>query len=133
LERIVTDLDRKCILIAENDVLIRNLISTILSNEGYLVLAAANNMEALELSRTFTGDIGLLISKSSELAGLITAERPGVPVVLLSPSTCSVLKEVVRSIDPGAFLEQAVLPKKLTDSIQRALTDPNFGSTFVEV
>ena len=129
----MTDLDRTCILIAEDNVLIRNLISTILSNEGHLVLAAANSGEALELSRTFTGEIRLLIAKSSELAETIARERPAMRVVLLSPSTCSTLKEVVRKVNPEAFLRQGAFPSKLSESIHRALTDPEFGSAFVEV
>jgi len=129
----VTELDRTCILVAESDVLIRNLISTILSNEGHLVLAAANNAEALELSRTFAGEIRLLIAKSRDLAGTIGEERPAIRVILLLPATSAELKEVVRKVDPGAFPQQVALPRELREFIQRALTDTNFGSAFVEV
>jgi DNA-binding NtrC family response regulator len=118
---------------AENEVLIRNLVSTILSNAGYLVLAAANPLEAQELSRTFIGEIRLLIAKSRELAASIATERPGIHVIVLSPCTSLELKEIVRKVHPGAFLQQARLPQKLSECIQRALTDPDFGNAFVEV
>jgi CheY-like chemotaxis protein len=122
-----------CILVVENDVLIRNLISTILSNEGHLVLAAANDAEALELSRTFAGEIRLLITRSGDLAGTVAGERPAIRVILLSPSTSSELKELVRNVDPGAFRQRGAFPRNLSDSIQRALTDPDIGGALVEV
>jgi CheY-like chemotaxis protein len=133
MERIVTDLNRTSILIAENKVLTRNLISTILNNEGHLVLAAANNAEALELSRTFAGEIRLLITKSGQLAETIARERPAMRVILLSASMSSDLEEAVRKVDPAAFLQRGALPPRLSERIQRALTDPNFGGAFVEV
>ncbi len=129
----MTEPERACILVAENDVLIRNLISTILSNEGHLVLAAANTAEALELSRTFASDIRLLVAKNRELAETIAKERPGMRVVLLSPSISLELKKIVREVAPGAFRQQATFPLRLRESIQRALTDPNFGGALIEV
>jgi CheY-like chemotaxis protein len=119
----VTELNRMCILVAESDVLIRNLISTILSNEGHLVLAAANDAEALELSRTFAGEIRILITKSRDLASTVAEDRPALRVILLSPSTSSELKELVRNVDPGAFRQRGAFPRELSDSIQAALTD----------
>lgn len=129
----MTELNRMCILVVENDVLIRNLISTILSNEGHLVLAAANDAEAIELSRTFAGEIRLLITRKGDLAGTIAGERPAIRVILLSPSTSSELKELVRNVDPAAFRQQGAFPRGLSDSIQRALTDSDSGGAFVEV
>lgn len=129
----MTELDRTCILVAENDVLIRNFISTILSSEGYLILAAADDAESLDLSRTFVGEIRLLVTKSRELAGTILRERHEIRVILLSASTCAELKEIVRTVDPGAYLQHAALPHKLRDGIQRALSDANFGDPLVEV
>jgi CheY-like chemotaxis protein len=129
----MTELNRACILVVENHVLTRNFISTILNNEGHFVLAAANNAEGLELSRTFVGEVRLLIAKSVEVAGTIAGERPETRVILLSGPTSSDLKEMARTVHPVAFLQQGALPEKLRDTIQRALTDPNFGGAFVEV
>jgi DNA-binding NtrC family response regulator len=133
LERIVTELKRTCIVVAEADVLIRNLVSTILSTEGHLILAAANNAEALELSRSFEGEIRLLICRSRELATDILGERPNVRVILLTSATSSSLKEIVRKVDPGAYLRDAVLPVKLGDLVRRALTEEDFSRTPVEI
>jgi DNA-binding response OmpR family regulator len=133
LERIVTEPNRTCILLTENDVLIRNLIGTILSNAGYCVLAAANDAEAIELSRNFTGQIRLMIGKSSGLAATLRKERPDTRVILLSAKATSALKKIVRSVEPGAFLQQASLPQALNDSIQSALTSPEFDGGIVEI
>ena len=127
----MTALHRTCILVAENDVLTRNLISTILSHEGHLVLAAANKAEALQLSRTYMGEIQLLVAKCRDLAETIAREHPETRVILLSASTSLDLKESARKVHPGAF-QQAGLPEKLHDCIQRALQDPHSGA-FVEV
>jgi CheY-like chemotaxis protein len=129
----MTELSRVCILVVENDVLTRNLISTILNNEGHFVLAAANNAEGLEISRTFLGEIRLLIAKSAEVAGTIVRERPETRVILLSGLMSAELKGIAQTVHPAAFLQHAALPQRLRDLTERALTDPNFGSAFVEV
>ena len=41
---------RKVILVADDEVMLRNLIRTVLHDEGYEVLVAADGCEALELS-----------------------------------------------------------------------------------
>ena len=129
----MTELSRACILVVENDVLTRNLIGTILNNEDHFVLAAANNAEGLEISRTFPDEIRLLIAKSAEVAGTIVRERPETRVILLSGLMSAELKGIAQTVHPAAFLKHAALPQRLRDLIERALTDPNFGSAFVEV
>jgi CheY-like chemotaxis protein len=123
-ERIVTEPHDACILVVENDVLIRNLISMSLNNDGHFVLAAANHAEAVELSRTFPGEIRLLIGNNAGLAQAILAERPNIRVILLSAATSTELKAIVRTVHPTAFLGRSVLPQKLRDVIQQALTEP---------
>jgi CheY-like chemotaxis protein len=128
----VTEPYDACILVVENDVLIRNLISMSLNNDGHFVLAAANHAEALELSRTFPGEIRLLIANNAGLAQAILAERPNVRVILLSAVTSTELKAIVRTVHPVAFLGETSLPKKLRDIIQQALIDTT-GSPTIEV
>jgi CheY-like chemotaxis protein len=122
-----------CILVVENDVLIRNLISMSLNNDGHFVLAAANQAEALELSRTFSGDIRLLIASRAGLAEAIVAERPNTRVILLTAVTSAELKAIVRTVHPVAFLGAATLPRKLRDVIQQTLTDTSSGGASLEV
>ena len=129
----MTQAARTCILVTENDVLVRNLVSTVLSNEGYYVLAAANDAEALELSNTFAGPIQLLLAKKMSLASAIAEKRPEARVLLLSPATSAELKEIVRKIDPGAFLQRAVLPRKMSDSIHRVLSGRDGDGRFEDI
>ncbi len=49
-------------LVAYTDVMIRNLLTTMLQDEGYSVLSAADGQEALELSRLYPGEIDLLVT-----------------------------------------------------------------------
>jgi CheY-like chemotaxis protein len=132
-ERIVTEPHDACILVVENDVLIRNLISTSLNNDRHFVLAAANQTEALELSRTFPGEIRLLIANSPCLAQGIAAERPNARKILLSAVTSAELKAIVRTVHPVAFLGQATLPQKLRDVIQQTVTDTTSNGIPIEV
>src|ERR1700722_1938949 len=50
------------ILIAEDEVMVRNLVRHILTAEGHEILAAADGYEALELSRQYDGTIDMLIT-----------------------------------------------------------------------
>ena len=50
------------VLVAEDDVLVRNLINVVLSRAGYAVLLAADGEEALQISRHYAGEINLLLS-----------------------------------------------------------------------
>ena len=117
----MTKLDRACILVAENDVLIRNLISMALNNDGHFVLAAANHVEAIELSRTFAGDVRLLITKWADVAAAIGEGRPQTRILLLSEAMVSELKAIVRTLHPSSFLTPASLPQTLRDCIQQKL------------
>lgn len=104
-----------------------------LSNDGHFVLAAANQPEGLELSRTFSGDIRLLIANNAGLAEAIAAERPNTHIILLSAVTCAELKAIVRTVHPVAFLGAATLPRKLRGAIQQTLTDTISGGATLEV
>ena len=129
----MTQTARTCILIAEDDVLVRNLVSTVLSNEGHHILAAANDAEALELSDTFPGPIALLVAKKAGLANAIAGKRPELRVLLLTPPTFAELKEIVRKIDPGGFLQPAILPVKMSESIHRNLSGRDGQGGFEEL
>src|SRR4051812_37824154 len=50
------------ILVAEDDALIRNLVTLLMQQEGYFALSAADGHEGLELLRKYPGAIHLLIT-----------------------------------------------------------------------
>lgn len=79
------------VLIAEDEGLILTIARVALEHEGYLVLAAKNGEEALEMSRQFPGSIDALVADvrmpkmdGIELRKHILAERPRIKVLLMS-------------------------------------------------
>jgi PAS domain S-box-containing protein len=79
------------ILFVEDDPGVRELISEFLSAKGYHVLTATNGVSALELVRSFTGTIDLLVSDlcmpkmgGIELAAQLKGSRPEVRVLFVS-------------------------------------------------
>ncbi len=81
----------KVILVADDNGLIRNLVTLLMQSEGYYVLTAADGMEGLDLSRKYPGVIDLLITdyqmprlNGSDLAGHLLIERPGILVLMMS-------------------------------------------------
>jgi len=57
-----TQTDQTVVLIAEDDVLIRNVARLVLESEGYFILTAQNGDEALTISRLYPGTIHALLS-----------------------------------------------------------------------
>ena len=70
------------ILVADDEPLVRNLVTLLMQQEGYFVLSAADGDEGLELSRKYPGSIELVIAdvqmprlKGSELCAHLLEER----------------------------------------------------------
>src|SRR6266566_884933 len=79
------------ILVADDEVIIRNLVTILMQLEGYLVLAAADGQEGLELSRKYAGKIDLVITdmemprlNGRDLCAHLLEERPGIKVLVMS-------------------------------------------------
>jgi len=98
------------ILVADDEVIIRNLVTILMQLEGYLVLTAADGQEALELSRTYSGKIDLVMTdmemprlNGSDLCAHLLEERPGIKVLVMSGTD---IAEIV-----GANIHMQFLPK----------------------
>jgi len=79
------------ILIAEDEVMVRNVVRHMMEADGHQVLAAADGQEALELSRQYSGTIDLLITDivmprldGLELVRQILRERPNLRVLVMT-------------------------------------------------
>jgi CheY-like chemotaxis protein len=79
------------ILVAEDDVIVRNTARLLLEGEGHVVLVATDGYEALELSRDYNGAIDLLLTdvKMPRMGGLalveqIRKERPGIRILVMA-------------------------------------------------
>lgn len=79
------------ILVADDEPLIRNLITLLMQQAGYSVLAAADGHEGLELSRKYSGAIALVITdydmprlNGTDLCHHLREERPGIKILMMS-------------------------------------------------
>jgi DNA-binding response OmpR family regulator len=84
------------ILVADDEVMVRNLVTLLMQREGHFVLAAADGHEGLELSRKYPGKIDLLITdvdmprlNGTDLCARLMEERPGIRVLVMSGAEMS--------------------------------------------
>ena len=87
----LSNFDQTVILLADDEVLIRNVARKVLQSAGYFVLPANDGEEALNISRQYPGKIDVLLSDVNmpnldglELREQILFERPGTKVLLMS-------------------------------------------------
>jgi DNA-binding NtrC family response regulator len=92
--------NRAVVLVADDEVFIRNLVTILLQRAGYLVLSAADGQEGLELSRKYPGKIDLVITdfvmprlNGMNLIAHLTEERPGIRSIVMSGSD---INEIVK-------------------------------------
>lgn len=92
------------ILVADDEPLIRNLVTLLMQREKHLVLSAADGQEGLELSRRYPGKIDLVITdmtmprlNGSDLCAHLLEERPGIKVLVMTGADVSEI--VDRNID----------------------------------
>ena len=113
--------DQTVILVADDEVLIRNIARITLESDGYFVLEAGDGEEALAISRQYPGVIHAVLSdvQMPNLDGFrlrerILAERPGIKVMLMS-GTVEVSAENV------AFLRKPFSPTLLKERLRQLL------------
>ncbi|HLK69968.1 MAG TPA: PAS domain S-box protein [Bryobacteraceae bacterium] len=82
------------ILLVEDEDAVRDLTHKMLRHLGYTVLPAPGGAEAIEISRSYSGKIALLVTdvvmpnmSGRQLADVLTAARPGIKVLYLSGYT----------------------------------------------
>jgi len=117
------------ILIAEDEVMVRNVVRHILHAEGHQVLAAADGYEALELSRQYDGVIDMLITdvKMPRMDGLalidkLIKERPAIRILVMSAHT----SEELRGQQAGyGFLRKPFPPRLFRDKVREVLSGIN--------
>jgi CheY-like chemotaxis protein len=76
------------ILVADDDLQVRKLVTRLMEQDGHFVLSAADGQEALELSRRYAGSIALLITgvrmprlNGTDLCAHLLKERPEIKVI----------------------------------------------------
>jgi len=116
------------VLVAEDEVLIQNVVRMVLEREGYAVLTASDGVEALAISRRYPGVIHALITDvrmprvdGIELADRIRKERPSTKILVISAETSTHSMEVLQSLLNAEFLRKPFLPSILRDKVNQLL------------
>jgi CheY-like chemotaxis protein len=116
------------ILVADDNVLVRNLVGLMMQHEGHVVLSAADGQEGLELSRKYMGIIDLLITDTemprmngADLCAHLLGERPAIKVLVMSSADMS---ERVRQDATLAFLQKPFDGKDVRERVQTILAAP---------
>ena len=116
------------ILIVDDEADIRNLISDILSDEGYETVCAGNAADALKIAKEEAIDLAILDIwlEGCEFDGIgvlkrIKSLKPGLPVVMISGH--GNIETAVQTIKLGAydFIEKPFKAEKLLILVSRAL------------
>jgi len=116
------------ILVADDEVLIRNLVTLLMQREGHFVLSAADGHEGLELSRKYPGTIDLVITdvemprlNGTDLCAHLLEERPGIKVLVMSGADIS---EIVSQNANLLFLPKPFDGRTLNARVQAILAAP---------
>ena len=123
------------ILLAEDEILVRDLVQTILRSHGYAVVEARDGVDALEVVRKFGGVIHLLLTDvgmprmgGRELAMRIAPLRPGIRVLYMSGYTETAIVHE-GELDVGTvFLQKPFRPEALLRKV-REILDSSPGTT----
>jgi two-component system cell cycle sensor histidine kinase/response regulator CckA len=116
------------VLVVEDDDAVRALTRACLEARGYAVLAAGDAEEAGRVAADYPGRIDLMVTDvvmpgcgGRELAGRLTAARPGLRVLYVSGHTeDAVLRHGVRDAEV-AFLQKPFLPDALARKVRELL------------
>jgi len=114
------------ILVADDEVMIRNLVTILMQSEGYFVLSASDGHEGLELSRKYPGTIDLVITdvqmprlNGADLCAHLLEERPEIKILVMSGTDMS---EIVSQNVNLPFLPKPFDGETLKASVRAILT-----------
>jgi len=119
---------KETFLLVEDDEAVRNLMTTVLEEKGYKVLAAGDGEEALHLFGDYSGPVDLLITdmvmpkiNGREMAEKMNQKRPGLKVLYMSGYTSNVIAHQ-NVLDSGVeFIEKPVTVEALLRKIREML------------
>ena len=115
------------LLIVEDEPAVRNLVASSLRNDGYELLLATSAEQALEIAEAHNGKIDLLLTDAImpgrsgiELAKMLVAQRPGLPVMLMSGYTEESLPFDAFE-QPLTLLQKPFTPRELRRRLREVL------------
>ena len=116
------------LLVVEDEDAVRTLVTRILKERGYTVLAAQDGEEALHLVRGWRGGIDLVITdvimpslNGPDMVEKLAAERHGLPVLFMSGYTELSLSPHHLLRETAAFLQKPFTPQALLGKIREIL------------
>ncbi|MGO9097671.1 MAG: ATP-binding protein [Bryobacteraceae bacterium] len=119
---------RETVLLAEDDEALRALTRQILEGAGYLLLQAANGMQALALAQSHDGPIDLLVTdltmpgiNGQELARRLRQGRPGLAVLYMSGYIAGGVLEEALADGSAALIRKPFSPSLLLKHARWAL------------
>jgi CheY-like chemotaxis protein len=119
---------RETLLVVEDEKLILRMAKRVLSDLGYTVLTASDGHEALGVLERHVGDVQLLITdvvmpkmSGRELAGRVTALRPGIRVLYSSGYAADAIGEDGVVGDDINFLAKPYVPSTLAAAVRDVL------------
>ena len=115
---------RERILLAEDEPVVRNLMRTILSRDGYDVVVATDGEDALELSRGQSFDLVITDVVMPKLSGMALAarlltEQPSLPIIYISGYAHDVGGEDLGASE--AFLQKPFSAPALSAAVRASL------------
>jgi DNA-binding response OmpR family regulator len=115
------------IMLVDDDAGIREMLSRILTEEGYLVLPAANGQEALELAAAAPMDLVLLdlnlpVKNGWDTFERLTNENPLLPVIIITARSNQLMTALAAGA--GALMEKPLDFPKLLHTIRALLDEP---------
>ena len=116
------------VLLVEDDDELRELSRKILKMNGYEVLAAARDSEAVQICHSFKNEIHLMLTDvimpgtaGPELAGKLTKLRPSMKVCYMSGYTDNAMSKLEGLGEGTAFLQKPFSPAALARKIRQVL------------
>lgn len=122
-------LERKTILLVEQDLPTRKFLSELLLQQGCVLVEAHSGPDALKGSEMHNGAIDLLLTDCAlpgmsglELAEQLWRSRPDLPVILMSASSEETAVSHIRGLP---FIRKPFTPDTVTGTIERTLGHAN--------
>jgi PAS domain S-box-containing protein len=122
------------ILLVEDEEAVRDLIQTVLNDQGYNVIPSRDTQHALQIAETFAHEIHMLLTdvvmpgmSGRELAARITARRRGIRVLFMSGYTDNVITSGGVLEKGITFLQKPFSPGQLTQKVRDVLTRTTFA------
>lgn len=115
------------ILLVDDDPAIRQLLTRLLTEEGYVVISAANGVEAVERADSTKFDLALLdlnmpVMDGWETFEKITTKNPLLPFIVITARPNQLFPAVASGT--GALMEKPLDMPKLFNTIRALLNEP---------